>query len=116
MTEEEALKLVTLNPAKMLHVDDRVGSVKAGKSADLVLWNDHPLSVYAKPLYTFVDGIDYYNSERDLQLRKEIAEERERIIQKLLEQKKLGQPTQKPAKTTKRLYHCNDEETDLQQN
>ncbi|MDD1463716.1 amidohydrolase family protein, partial [Dolichospermum sp. ST_sed2] len=47
LKETEALKLVTLNPAKMLHIDDKVGSIKVGKVADLVLWTDNPLSVYA---------------------------------------------------------------------
>ncbi len=48
MAEEEAWKMVTLNPAKLLHLNDRMGSIKAGKDADLVLWTDHPLSIYAK--------------------------------------------------------------------
>lgn len=108
LTEEEALKLVTLNPAKMLHVDNRVGSIKVGKDADLVLWNDHPLSIYAKPLKTFVDGIDYYDAEKDEALRIEMRKEKERIIQKLLTEKKLGMPTQKPGKPEKKLYHCDD--------
>lgn len=47
MNEEDALKMVTLNPAKLLHVDDRVGSIKEGKDADIVLWSDNPLSIYA---------------------------------------------------------------------
>jgi len=50
MSEENAWKMVTLNPAKALHVSDRVGSIKAGKDADLVLWSDNPLSIYARPL------------------------------------------------------------------
>lgn len=48
VSEEDALKFVTLNPAKLLHIDDKVGSIKIGKDADLVLWTDHPLSIYAK--------------------------------------------------------------------
>ena len=54
MDEIEALKLVTLNPAKLLHLDDRIGSIKVGKDADLVLWTDHPLSIYTKPSKTIV--------------------------------------------------------------
>lgn len=113
VTEEEALKMVTLNPAKMLHVDDKVGSLKAGKSADLVIWTDHPLSIYAKPVKTFVDGIDYFDAERDLKLREEIRKERERLIQKSLDQKKIGMPTQKPAKAERKLYHCDDAENEM---
>jgi adenine deaminase len=113
VTEEEALKMVTLNPAKMLHVDDKVGSLKAGKSADLVIWTDHPLSVYAKPVKTFVDGVDYFDAERDLKLREDIRKERERLIQKSLDQKKIGMPTQKPAKAERKLYHCDDAENEM---
>ena len=47
VSEEDAWKFVTLNPAKLLHIDDQVGSIKVGKSADLVLWNNHPMSIYA---------------------------------------------------------------------
>ena len=48
LSEEEAWKFVTLNPAKMLRIDNRVGSIKVGKDADVVLWSDNPLSIYAK--------------------------------------------------------------------
>ena len=112
LTEEQAFKMVTLNPAKMLHIDNRVGSIKAGKDADLVLWNDNPLSIYAKPLKTFVDGIDYYDAEKDAKLRVDIRVEKERIIQKLLTAKKLGMPTQKASKPEKKLYHCDDVEVE----
>jgi imidazolonepropionase-like amidohydrolase len=57
LSQEEALDLVTINPAKMLHVNDRVGSLKVGKDADVVVWSDNPLSIYAKSLYTIVDGL-----------------------------------------------------------
>ena len=56
LTEEEALKLVTLNPAMQLGVDNRVGSIDVGKDADLAIWTAHPLSVYARVEQTFVDG------------------------------------------------------------
>jgi imidazolonepropionase-like amidohydrolase len=84
MGEEEALKMVTLNPAKLLHLDDRMGSIKAGKDADIVLWSDHPLSVYSKSLMTLVDGKVYFDRAEDLALRVEIAAERNRLIQKIL--------------------------------
>ncbi len=70
MSEEDAFKMVTLNPAKALHVDNKVGSIKVGKDADLVLWSDNPLSIYANALYTIVDGTIYFDREHDLQLRK----------------------------------------------
>jgi len=92
LSEEEAFKMVTLNPAKALHVADRVGSIKTGKDADLVLWTDNPLSIYAKSDKTIVDGIIYYDMDRDAMLRKKIAAERNRLVQKMLAEKKSGTP------------------------
>ncbi|MBS1975027.1 MAG: amidohydrolase family protein, partial [Bacteroidetes bacterium] len=76
MSEEEAWKMVTINPAKALHVADRVGSIKVGKDADVVLWSDDPLSIYAKPLKTIVDGTVYFDIDRDEAARRYISEER----------------------------------------
>jgi imidazolonepropionase-like amidohydrolase len=90
MSEEDAFKMVTLNPAIALHVADRVGSIREGKDADLVLWSDNPLSVYAKPEKTIVDGIIYYDIDRDMQMRKFIAAERNRLIQKMIAEKRTG--------------------------
>ena len=92
MSEDDAFKMVTLNPAKALHVADRVGSIKEGKDADLVLWNDNPLSIYAKPEKTIVDGIIYFDLDHDVLLRKNIAAERNRLIQKLVGEKRSGNP------------------------
>jgi len=84
LSEQEALKLVTLNPAKILHLDDRMGSIKVGKDADMVLWTDHPLSIYAKASKTFIDGVIYYDQESDKEKFKEMQKERSRIISKIL--------------------------------
>lgn len=83
MSEEDALNMVTINPAKMLHVDDKVGSIKVGKDADLVLWNNNPVSIYAVAEKTIVDGVVYFDRERDASLRKQVQAERTRLIQKL---------------------------------
>jgi imidazolonepropionase-like amidohydrolase len=112
VSEEEALKFVTLNPAKMLHVDHRVGSVKAGKDADLVLWSDHPLSVYAKAEKTFVDGINYWDINLDAQKEKELKTEEARLIQKMLDLKNGGAKTQRPPFTKATLYDCETLEGD----
>ena len=72
VNEIDALKLVTLNPARILHLDDRIGSIKEGKDADLVLWTDYPLSVYARANKTMVDGTIYFDEEKDAQLKTEI--------------------------------------------
>ncbi|MFT4204711.1 MAG: amidohydrolase family protein [Chitinophagaceae bacterium] len=93
MSEEEAFKMVTLNPAKTLHIDKETGSIKVGKSADLVLWTDNPLSIYAKPEETMVDGIIYFDKQHDLELRKYIQEERKRLINKMINAKKSGAAT-----------------------
>lgn len=90
--EAEAWKMVTINPARALHIDHRTGSIKTGKDADLVLWNENPLSIYASPEKTIVDGRIYFDKERDMQLRKTIATERNRIIQKMIGEKKSGVP------------------------
>lgn len=92
MSEDEAFKMVTLNPARALHVADRVGSIREGKDADLVLWSDNPLSIYARAEKTIVDGIVYYDIDHDAQMRKYIASERNRLIQKLVSEKRTGAP------------------------
>jgi cytosine/adenosine deaminase-related metal-dependent hydrolase len=100
--------MVTLNPAKMLHVDDRVGSLKAGKDADVVVWSDHPLSIYAKSLYTIVDGTVYFDRSKDEILQKQVDEERLRLVKKLNGEKRTGAPTV-PAQPSYRVMHtCSD--------
>ena len=109
MTEEQAWKMVTLNPAKMLHLDNRLGSIKVGKDADVVLWNNNPLSVYAKPEKVIIDGATYFDLEKDKELRLQIAAERNRITQKMLNAKAGGAPTVKPEVRRPRLFVCNSE-------
>ncbi|MDB5156703.1 MAG: amidohydrolase family protein [Mucilaginibacter sp.] len=94
MSEEEALKLVTLNPAKMLHVDDKIGSLKAGKDADLVVWSTDPLSIYAVAEKTYVDGVPYWDYDKDAAKQKELKADEGRIIQKMLAAKNKGAATQ----------------------
>ena len=107
LSETEALKLVTLNPAKMLHIDDKVGSIKVGKVADIVLWTDHPLSVYAKVDKTIIDGQIYFDREEDARLQQEMKVEKARLIAKLLAEKQKGTKVVKPKSKSQRLYHCN---------
>jgi imidazolonepropionase-like amidohydrolase len=84
ISETEALKLVTINPAIMLHLGDRTGSIKVGKDADLVLWTDYPLSVYARASKTIVDGTVYFDEENDKKMNEQITAERNRIITNIL--------------------------------
>ncbi|MFO7673250.1 MAG: amidohydrolase family protein [Lutibacter sp.] len=106
LTEEEAWKLVTINPAKLLHIDNRVGSVKVGKDADVVLWNDNPLSIYAKAEKTLVEGIVYFDTEKDLQLRAQVKDERNSLINMMLIEKNKGNDVQPPSKKTPVHFHC----------
>jgi imidazolonepropionase-like amidohydrolase len=108
VTEEEALKMVTLNPALMLHVADKTGSLKAGKDADVVLWSDNPLSIYAKSLYTIVDGTVYFDRVKDEQMQKDVDAERLRLVRKMNGEKRSGVPTI-PAQPSYQIMHtCSD--------
>ncbi|MFT4032460.1 MAG: amidohydrolase family protein [Siphonobacter sp.] len=107
VSEEDAWKMVTLNPAKMMHLDNRLGSIKVGKDADVVLWTANPLSVYAKPEKTIIEGAIYFDLEKDKKLRAEVSTERNRLIQKLLAAKTTGMPTQRPVMQRPRHFHCN---------
>jgi imidazolonepropionase-like amidohydrolase len=106
MSEEDAWKTITLNPAKLLRIDDKVGSIKIGKDADVVLWNQNPLSVYAVAEKTIIDGAIYFDKERDKMLRKEIKEERALLINMMMEEKNKGAKTQAIKRKVKTLLTC----------
>ena len=110
VSEEDAWKMVTLNPAKLLHLDDKMGSIKVGKSADLVLWTENPLSIYTKAAQTYVDGVKYFDMDEDKKMREWIEKERARLIQKMLLEKKGGATVVKPTPTEEHHYHCDDVE------
>ena len=114
VSKEEAFKFVTLNPAKMLHIDNKVGSIKPGKDADLVLWSDEPLSVYAKAEETYVDGIKYWDIAKDADQQKTIKSEEARLIQKMLDSKNGGSKTQRPSITKPSLNTCDTIEENYQ--
>ena len=103
----EALKFVTLNPAKQLHIDHRVGSLESGKDADFVVWSGDPLSTLTACDQTWIDGRKYFDREEDLARREQVREERAELIQILLkeddddkkkddEEKKKDGPHKKP--------------------
>lgn len=79
LSEEEALKLVTWNPAVQLGIQQRVGSLEVGKDADLAIWNGHPLSVYARVDTTFIDGEIFFDRQQDLARRPELLKERTQL-------------------------------------
>ncbi len=93
LSEDEALALVTLNPAKQLQIDHRVGSIEAGKDADLVVYRNYPLSVYAVPEMVFIDGQLYYSPEKDRLRMQELEKERERLLELDKKPKKEGEKT-----------------------
>jgi len=106
VSEEDAWKFVTLNPAKLLHLDDHMGSLKSGKDADVVLWSHNPLSVYAMAEKTWVDGVRYFDRDKDKLIQAEIEKERARLIKKMLKEKSGGSDTQEVKKKWPRHYSC----------
>jgi imidazolonepropionase-like amidohydrolase len=106
MSELEAWKTVTINPAKLLHIDDKVGSIKEGKDADVVLWSHHPMSIYAKAEKTIVDGKIFFDINEDLKKRKAIKQEKSKLITMMLNEKMKGGKTKAPIKRGDINFHC----------
>jgi len=88
LTHDEALKLVTLNPAIQLGIDKRVGSIDVGKDADLVIYNHDPLSAYAVVQQTLIDGRVYFDRKRDIADRPNLEKEKKALMEK---EKKAGE-------------------------
>ena len=106
LSEHEAWKYVTINPAKLLRIDDKVGSIAVGKHADLALWSHNPLSIYAVAEKTIIEGAifyDYSNLETQIQQNEK---ERELIISQLKDAKKGGAKTQPAPVEDKRYLVC----------
>ncbi len=96
LSEEEALKLCTLNPAMQLRLDKRIGSIDVGKDADLAIWTGHPFSTYSRVDTTFIEGQVYFDRERDLQLRKELAKEKADRLKKEADEEAKQKKEKKP--------------------
>jgi len=73
--------MITINPAKQLVIEDRVGSIETGKDADLVLYKKHPLSVYAVPEMVFIDGKLYFSREKDIKRQRTIETEKRELLE-----------------------------------
>jgi imidazolonepropionase-like amidohydrolase len=80
LSEDQALSLVTINPARMLRIDARVGSIETGKDADFVIWNSHPLNSYAIVNRTYIDGALYYDRDADLSRVAEVEREKAALV------------------------------------
>ena len=118
MSEEDAWKMVTLNPAKLLHLEDRMGSLKVGKDADIVIWTDNPLSINAIVEYTIIDGTVLYDHKRDARMRTKNQAEKARIISKMLQDNEDGGKKKKFFKKKHGHFHCNTigEDATLEEN
>ncbi|KKO48784.1 amidohydrolase [Arsukibacterium sp. MJ3] len=115
MDEHEALKMVTINPAKQLKIDDKVGSLAEGKQADLVVWDSHPLSVYAQVQQTWIGGTRYFDRNDDIALRASQAEEKQQLIQKILTAGESAQNgVENGYKQDDPIWHCADKADWLQ--
>jgi hypothetical protein len=80
LSEDEALRLITLNPAIQLGIQDRVGSIDVGKDADLAIWTAHPFSVYSRVETTFIDGDIFFDRQQDIARRPELQRERDELM------------------------------------
>ena len=96
LDEAEALKFVTINPAKQLRIDDRVGSLEVGKDADFVIWSGHPLSTYSICEETWLDGKKYFSLDQNQTLQERDAKLRNNLVQKILNAADSGGPKMRP--------------------
>jgi imidazolonepropionase-like amidohydrolase len=94
LTEEEALRFVTLNPAKQLKIDHRVGSIDVGKDADLAIFNGHPFSIYSHVEMTLIEGNVFFDRKADLAAREQIAKQKRALIEAERRQPGQAQPSQ----------------------
>lgn len=93
MSEEAALRMVTLNPAIQLGIDKRTGSIDVGKDADLVIFSQHPFSVYTMPEMTIIEGEVYFDRQKDLQQREALRREKEELIKAERLRRQTGPPS-----------------------
>jgi imidazolonepropionase-like amidohydrolase len=108
VSERDAWNFVTINAAKQMDAQDRVGSLEEGKVADVVVWSGNPLSNMSRVERTFVDGREYFSLERDALLRARDANLRRFLEQAALTAATSGAATAGPTKGPRRMYHCDD--------
>jgi len=92
VTEDEALAMITINPARQIGLDQRVGSIEPGKDADLVIYDKHPLSNYARVQKVLIEGEVYFDRDRDVSQRGERESRRKALVEKAKEQQKKAGP------------------------
>lgn len=109
MDEQAALNMATINPAKQLKIDHKVGSIEEGKQADFVIWTANPLSVYAQAKSTWIEGAMYYSQQQDELMQQQVAAEKQQLIQKVLnapDKDKAGSGASYKANNP--VWHCED--------
>jgi len=111
LSDTEAIKLCTINPAKMLHIDHKTGSIKVGKDADIVIWNNNPLSIYAVCQKTFVDGKLYYDIEQQQNIIAQQKWLKEQILKNMVNYNKESKetPSTEGAEIEQEAYSCGHE-------
>ena len=111
--EEDALKMITINPAKQLGIDKRTGSIEVGKDGDIAIWTAHPFSVYSRVETTLIEGVTYFDRADDAKMRADMAKERE-TLEKLEVNKAPGSGGGPPRIPTERRRgdrdHADDED------
>jgi hypothetical protein len=101
LSHDDALKLVTINPAIQLHIADRVGSIEPGKDADLAIYDKDPLSVYAVPQKVLIDGQVYFDRQQDIAHRAALEKEKKALLEKQTKAAEAAKRPRRPGATPK---------------
>ncbi len=109
LSEIDALKFVTINPARQLRIDARVGSLEEGKDADLVIWSGHPLSTYTVCEQTWIEGRKFFDRSEDAVMRADIQRKKAELVQKSLTSKKKGGGAPPPVRRPSN-YSCHEDD------
>ena len=114
LSEEKALKFITINPAKQLKIDKWVGSLEEGKDADFVIWDGPPLSIYSKVQETWIEGSRYFSTDENKLLEKRDQELRSNLIQKVLSSSSsIGHEMKPNSESPKRAHNCEIDDSEL---
>jgi len=111
LSDTQVIKMCTINPAKMLHIDHKTGSIKVGKDADVVIWNNNPLSIYGVCQKTFVDGKLYYDIDQQQSIMSQQKWLKQQILKNMETYNKESKetPSTEGAEMEKEAYSCGHE-------
>ncbi|MGE3467576.1 MAG: amidohydrolase [Pyrinomonadaceae bacterium] len=109
--EQDALKMITLNPARQLGIDKRTGSIEVGKDADIAIWSGHPFSVFSVAEMTIIEGEVYFDRAADIAKRGDLAKEREALEKLDVNRAPAsgGAPPRVPTERDRGEYHADDD-------